>query len=235
MAHTIGKLTALMTLKNGDLVSGANENNIKIWDRNNDWILKRELIGHSNSINCFDLFSNGNLLSGSSDNSIKIWDTNDGRLLKNYNNGLSVISMKILYNGDIAIANVNIKILKSDFISLRTTLIGHSGGIYSLAQISNNYLASGSGDRTIIIWDLKNYSMKQTLLGHSNRISSIILLQNGYLASGSFDQIVKIWDTKNWICLFNLTNYTSYIDVLYEFPNGYLGIGGTMYSLILYK
>ena len=38
-AHTIGKLTALMTLKNGDLVSGANENNIKIWDRNNDWIL----------------------------------------------------------------------------------------------------------------------------------------------------------------------------------------------------
>ena len=175
-------------------------------------------------------------MSGSADSSIKMWNPNDGRLLYSYNNGLSVNSMRILSNGDIvAIANVNIKVIKSDFFSLRTTLVGHTGLINSLVQISNDYFASGSDDKTIIIWDLKNYSKKHTLLGHAARVSSIILLQNGYLASGSYDHIVKIWDTQNWLCVFNLTNFTSNIDVLYEFPNGYLGIGGWMYSLILYQ
>ena len=234
-AHSTGKLRALITLKNGDLVSGAAENNIKIWDSKKNWILKKELIGHLNSITCFDLFSNGNLLSGSTDSSIKIWNSNDGRLLNSYNNGLSVNRMRILSNGDIAIANVNIKVLKSDSFSLRKTLSGHSAGINSLVEINNDYLASGSDDKTIIIWDLKNYSKKQTLIGHTARISSLVLLQNGFLASGSYDFIVKIWDTQNWLCIFNLTNISSNIDVLYEFPNGYLGIGGWMYALILYQ
>jgi len=52
--------------------------------------------------------------------------------------------------------------------SLKRTLTGHSDWVISLAVLQNGDLASGSGDKTIKIWDSSTWSLKRTLTGHSD-------------------------------------------------------------------
>src|SRR5271163_3379531 len=70
--HT-GQVKCLLTLPNGDLVSGSSDNSIKIWkDRN----LINTLNGHIYTVSCLAVLLNGDLVSGSYDNTIKIWRNN---------------------------------------------------------------------------------------------------------------------------------------------------------------
>ena len=71
---------------------------------------------------------------------------------------------------------------------LKNQLKGHSDSVWSLAIFPNGDLASGSRDKTIIIWDLNECKLKNQLKGHSSWVSSIAILPNSDLASGSDDK-----------------------------------------------
>ena len=64
---------------------------------------------------------------------------------------------------------------------------GHSNLISSLAKLPNGYLASGSIDSTIKIWDIENGKLKFTLNesngGHHDNVETLVVLENGYLAT----------------------------------------------------
>ncbi len=75
------------------------------------------------------------------------------------------------------------------------TLNGHNRSVYSLAVLSNNTLASGSGDYTIKLWDTNSGKLLKTLNGHKNWVRSLVVLPDKTLASGSEDKTIKIWDT----------------------------------------
>lgn len=53
------------------------------------------------------------------------------------------------------------------------TLFNHTNVTYSLAALKNNYLASGSLDTTIKIWNIINGSLIKTLEGHSLEARSL--------------------------------------------------------------
>ncbi len=74
------------------------------------------------------------------------------------------------------------------------TLTEHTNGVYSLIVLSNDLLASGSGDKTIIIWNIKSEYKMNTLIGHTDWVRSLAVLPDGYLASGSDDKTIKIWN-----------------------------------------
>ena len=63
-----------------------------------------------------------------------------------------------------------------------------------LCVLSNEILASGSGDKTIKLWNTSNFTLLKTLNGHSKHVWSLVLLPNGYLASCSEDKTIKIWN-----------------------------------------
>jgi len=80
-------------------------------------------------------------------------------------------------------------------------LAGHSdwfGGILSVDFGSNNkFLASGSKDKTIKIWDIKRGTEVKTLSEHSDHINSVSVSPNNQLlASGGDDKSLKLWDLK---------------------------------------
>ena len=80
---------------------------------------------------------------------------------------------------------------------MKYTLTGPNGTVRALAVSKNGYLASGSDDYTLRIWNLENkreiYCFNSSNGGHSNHIRTLLSLKENYLASGSLDGSIKIW------------------------------------------
>jgi WD40 repeat protein len=59
---------------------------------------------------------------------------------------------------------------------------------------NNQYLITGSEDKTIKIWQLQTKKLLQTLVGHTAAVKAIALSPDGeIIASGSEDKTIKIW------------------------------------------
>jgi WD40 repeat protein len=54
---------------------------------------------------------------------------------------------------------------------------------------------SGSGDKTLKVWDAQTGQEPLTLKGHSDAVTSVSFSPDGKrIVSGGWDQTVKIWD-----------------------------------------
>lgn len=81
------------------------------------------------------------------------------------------------------------------------TLRGHSGDVLDLAwSRDDSFLASGSVDNTITIWNAQRFPDVVTVLkGHSGMVKGITWDPVGkYLASQSDDKTLKVWRTSDW-------------------------------------
>ena len=60
------------------------------------------------------------------------------------------------------------------------------------------YLATGSVDKTVKIWDVQNNFKQIKTIQHKSWVTSVAFSpDNRFLATGSGDKTVKIWDVKN--------------------------------------
>ena len=79
---------------------------------------------------------------------------------------------------------------------LMRVISGHTGWVRSLSvDVTNNWFASGSADRTIKIWDLASGTLKVTLTGHIGAVRGLAVSnRHPYLFSVGDDKMVKCWD-----------------------------------------
>lgn len=165
--------------------------------------------------------TSGNLLvSASRDKTLKIWDVSTGYCVKTFRNHVEWVrdvspsfdGRWLLSVGDDRIARI------SDASSgeMKATFLGHEHVIEccafacaaayphlaSLAGLkkpppassSGEYLATGSRDKTIKIWDSRGTLIK-TLHGHDNWIRALVWHPGGkYLLSASDDKTIRCWD-----------------------------------------
>ena len=82
-------------------------------------------------------------------------------------------------------------------------------------------IASGSGDKTIKIWDVTNGQLLHTLDGHTYSVRSVCYSPNGnQIASGSEDLTIKIWNVTNGQLLHTLNGHTGSVNSVSYSPNG---------------
>ncbi|KAG8735578.1 hypothetical protein FRC10_010367, partial [Ceratobasidium sp. 414] len=77
------------------------------------------------------------------------------------------------------------------------SLNGDTNRVWSVAYSPDGaYIASGSGSKTVRIWDAQTgQPVGQPLNGHTGLVLSVVYSPDGaYIASGSSDKTVRIWD-----------------------------------------
>jgi COMPASS component SWD3 len=77
-------------------------------------------------------------------------------------------------------------------------LKGHSGAVYDVKfSPCGRFLASGSFDKTVRIWDWTTQKEIHCLLGHGLNVSDLSWYDDSSeLLSGGYDQCCKIWDAE---------------------------------------
>jgi WD40 repeat protein len=175
---------------NGYVASCSFDSTINIWNPNTgESILK--YTQHRDRVYCLDQIDEDTLVSGSRDNTIHIWKISTGQTFRKINVGVSMYSVKSLSNGLIACGlGINIKIYEYSTGNLIQTLIGHSGIVWSIEILNEQFMASGSYDNNIIIWDLYSYSIKYELSQHEIWVLSVKRLSSNLIASA--DQLGRI-------------------------------------------
>lgn len=75
---------------------------------------------------------------------------------------------------------------------------GHKSGIVSLTfSPDGRYLASGSDDCVIKIWDLRTSKLLTNCFGHCDTVNDLCFNGDGSnLISASKDKVIKFWDMK---------------------------------------
>lgn len=79
---------------------------------------------------------------------------------------------------------------------LHKVISGHLGWVRSVAvEPDNKWFVSGSGDRTIKVWDLASGQLRLTLTGHISTVRGLAVSpRHPYLFSCGEDKMVKCWD-----------------------------------------
>ncbi|MGE4001623.1 MAG: protein kinase [Planctomycetaceae bacterium] len=101
-------------------------------------------------------------------------------------------------------------------------LVGHESWVQGVAfSPDGRFLASGSGDMTVRIWDVATGKEYRVLREHTGEVYAVAFSRDGNLvASGALDGKLKIWDVKSGKCLKSLDASTLIVaDVAFN-PDG---------------
>ncbi|RYP47535.1 hypothetical protein DL768_006412 [Monosporascus sp. mg162] len=110
------------------------------------------------------------------------------------------------------------------------TLEGHVNEVNSVAFSHHDmYLASGSDDNTVKLWDAATGKCIQTLEGHGSWVNSVAFSHDDkHLASGSSDTTIKIWDTATSKCIQALEGHRNgVVSVAFSHNSKYLASGSS--------
>ncbi|MDB9517280.1 hypothetical protein PN466_10010 [Roseofilum reptotaenium CS-1145] len=203
--HTKPIPTVEFSPKEEIVVTGSDDQSIKIWSINGD-LIQDIPNAHKAEINIISFHPNGQIIgSGGEDNQAKLWDLNGNLLITLEDHRSSVIGMDFHLNQDlIATSSTDhtVKLWKSDgtlIATLDKTKQGHTNWVNRVKfSPDGTLLASASDDSTIKLWNVKDPEktyLVTTLSLHTNWVRDIDFSRDGqYLVSASADQTVVRWN-----------------------------------------
>ena len=130
--------------------------------------------------------------------SVSLLAISDGRISQPLPNSGRVVDLSFSPDDRMlaTTAGNEINLFDSHSGTLIRTLAKHEAAVNAVAFSSNGrLLASGSDDRTAIIWEIDSGKSKHVLKGHDQTVRAVAFSPDGrFLASGSGNASVVLWD-----------------------------------------
>ncbi|KAI0575869.1 WD40 repeat [Pyrenophora tritici-repentis] len=200
--------------KGNMLVSGSYDEAVYLWDVRAARVM-RSLPAHSDPVGGVDFVRDGTLIvSCSHDGLIRVWDTATGQCLRTlvHEDNASVSSVVFSPNGKYVLAWTLDSCMRLwNYIDGKgkcvKTYQGHVNKSYSLSGAFGTYgdvpgqkhafIASGSEDNQVVIWDVSSKNILQRLEGHTEAVLSVDTHPTERLiASAGLDRTVRLWRPK---------------------------------------
>jgi WD40 repeat protein len=223
-------ITSMTLTSDNKLITASKDKTLKIWNLNS-YLCIKTLEGHNNPVHSVLTLPNGIIISCTNQGEIKFWDprkyyecirTIRKALLVNYN------KLFLLSNGNIACRNDNFKdfiILDQGSVFENTKLIkGHTNGVTSFVNISNNHFASGSVDSRILFWDADDDCIYiKELEADKSMIYALLYIPKAELLISSSFKFTKLWRLCDLECIKSIE--TRWVNCLAILPCGYFVTG----------
>ncbi|KAF2477998.1 WD40 repeat-like protein [Lindgomyces ingoldianus] len=200
--------------KGNMLVSGSYDEALFVWDVRAARVM-RSLPAHSDPVGGVDFVRDGTLIvSCANDGLIRVWDTATGQCLRTlvHEDNAPVTSVRFSPNGKYVLAWTLDSCLRLwNYIDGKgkcvKTYQGHENKKFSLSGAFGTYggpppyqyafIASGSEDGDIVLWDVSSKNILQKLIGHTAPVLSVDTHPTEQLiVSGGLDRTVRIWRCK---------------------------------------
>lgn len=230
------------------IISGSQDNTIKLWDVASGRELKT-LSGHSDVVSVVAYSPDGQtIISSSWDKTIKLWDAASGhelRSLKGHNYGITAMAVssdgRTIVSGSCDIFNKSVNVIKLwDATSGRElSTFKRSNECVNALSFSpdGRTIVSGNLDNTLKLWDAASGRKLSTLKGHGNSIHAVAFSPDGRsIISGSGngqafdndDTTIKLWDVTSGRELRTLKGHTSIVYAVAFSPDGNTIVSGSM-------
>ncbi|PSR83028.1 hypothetical protein PHLCEN_2v5832 [Hermanssonia centrifuga] len=211
------------------LVTCSSDLFVKIWDAQNDWKNTKTFPGHEHTVSSVRFMpGDQQVVSASRDRSIRIFDVASTHLVRTITGHSDWVRCAVPSDDGKMIASCSsdhtARLIDPLTGETKMEFRGHDnavevvsfapisayGAIRELAGIphigSSNrtgaYIASGSRDKMIKLWDTQSGQLLRNLGGHDNWIRALVFHPSGkYLLSASDDTTIRVWDLATGRCV----------------------------------
>ncbi|KAI5118038.1 hypothetical protein M0805_009220 [Coniferiporia weirii] len=183
------RASELNTPDGRQIVSGSNDNTLRIWDAQTGDPVGEPLTGHSSQVLSVAYSPDGrHIVSGSSDKTLRIWDAQTGELVGEPLTGHSNAVLSVAYSPDgrhivSGSGDSTLRIWDAQTGDpVGEPLTYHSEPVFSVAYSPDGrHIVSGSDDNTLRIWNLESFSSSS----HGKPTNGIIFTAGGWFKDPS--------------------------------------------------
>ncbi|EGN95623.1 hypothetical protein SERLA73DRAFT_186732 [Serpula lacrymans var. lacrymans S7.3] len=224
------------------LVTCSSDLFIKIWDSQNEWQNTKTFAGHDHSVSSVRFMpGDQHIVSASRDRTIRIFDVASAHLVRTISGHSDWVRYVVPSEDGRLLASASndhtARIWDPLSGESKMELRGHEHvleviafapvsaytAIRELAGIPNTdrskrpgaYVATGSRDKTIKLWDTQSGQILKSLAGHGNWVRALVFHPSGkFLLSASDDKTIRVWELSTGRCMKTVDAHGHFVTTL---------------------